>query len=83
MRNTQANMVSFLGGLIVGAAIVALTTPRTGREVRESIRDFVDDGVDAVREKADHVKRGVKKFRNRMRDELAEKLESMAENCEC
>lgn len=70
-------MLTFLGGMIVGAVIVALTTPKTGKELRGSIRDFVDKESDMVREKAEKVRRGANRLRNKVREELSEKLEAM------
>lgn len=76
MRNSSA-LVSFLGGLLVGAAIVALTTPRTGKEVRGQIRDFADDTVEAARKKAEKARKAVGTLRNRVREELASKLDNL------
>lgn len=70
-------MLTFLGGMIVGAVIVALTTPKSGKEMRGSIRNFVDKETDAVRDTAEKVRRGANRLRNKMREEISEKLEAM------
>ncbi len=82
MKNPQACMLSFLGGMVLGAAIVALTTPKTGKELRGTIRKTVDDGMDLAREKADKGRRNVKSLKTKVREGLVEKLESMAEAAE-
>ena len=38
-----------LGGMILGSAVALALTPKTGREWRDSIRDFVDKEIDKVR----------------------------------
>jgi gas vesicle protein len=40
--NQGAMLLSLLGGAALGAIVLALTTPRTGREVRRSLRTAVD-----------------------------------------
>jgi gas vesicle protein len=82
MRNVQSTMLTFLGGMVVGAVIVALTTPKTGKQLRESIRDFVEKESDMVREKAESVRQNANRLRNKMRDEISEKLEALEVDCE-
>lgn len=33
----------------MGAAIAMLVTPKTGRQMRDQIRDFINDHMDSVR----------------------------------
>ena len=42
-------LVSFLGGILVGSMVAVLTTPQTGAELRNKIRDYVDQETDKVR----------------------------------
>ena len=41
MKNTTC-IATFIGGLVLGAAITALVTPRTGQEVRASLRELAN-----------------------------------------
>ncbi|MDR2890204.1 MAG: YtxH domain-containing protein [Alistipes sp.] len=43
---------AFVGGAILGGAIALLLAPRSGAETRGMIRDFVDDEIDAIKDKA-------------------------------
>lgn len=79
MKNTSACIASFIGGMILGAAITALTTPRTGKEVRDSIRDFVDKETDKLREKTDALRNKV----DQLRAKMADKIEELDEECNC
>lgn len=54
MKNTTC-IATFIGGLVLGAAITALVTPRSGPEVRESIRDFAKKEIDKARNKYQEV----------------------------
>ncbi len=35
--------------MVVGAVVTMLVTPKSGKEIRESIRDFVDSELDRVK----------------------------------
>lgn len=48
-------IATFIGGVIVGAAATMLLTPRTGEEMRESIRDMAKKGVEKARDKYQEV----------------------------
>ncbi len=43
-------MVSFLAGAAIGSGLALLFAPKTGREVREQIKDLTDDAVDRIRD---------------------------------
>lgn len=49
MKNSSACIATFIGGMILGSAIAMLVTPRSGPEVRQSIRDFVNKEIDKAR----------------------------------
>ncbi len=42
--------LSFLAGAAVGAGIALLYAPKTGREMRENIKDLTDDAVNKIKE---------------------------------
>jgi gas vesicle protein len=41
-RNSDAMLLALLGGAALGALAVALTTPKTGREVRDTLKATVN-----------------------------------------
>lgn len=45
-------VVSFLAGAAIGSGLALLFAPKTGREVREQIKDLTDDAVDKIRDYA-------------------------------
>ena len=49
MKQTGLCIVTLLGGALMGAAIAMLVTPKTGRQVRDQIRDFIGDELDKIR----------------------------------
>ena len=49
MKQTGLCIVTLLGGALMGAAIAMLVTPKTGRQMRDSIRDFVNDELEKMR----------------------------------
>lgn len=53
-RNLGTSLLVFLAGAAVGAAVVALTTPKTGAEVRGDLKDMghkLKDQVSRLKEK--------------------------------
>jgi gas vesicle protein len=53
-------LISFLAGAAVGSGLALLFAPKTGREVREQIRDLTDDAVDKIREYAKDAQEKIK-----------------------
>lgn len=45
-------VISFLAGAAIGSGLALLFAPKTGREMREQIKDLSDDAVDRIREYA-------------------------------
>ena len=41
--------MTLLGGALMGAAIAMLVTPKTGRQMRDHIRDFISDEMEIMR----------------------------------
>jgi gas vesicle protein len=73
---------AFVGGAIIGGALALLFAPRSGAETREMIRDFVEDEVDMVREKAsearDYVEGEIDRYKRKARRAVG-KIEGMVE----
>ena len=70
-HNSGAAMGAFLAGALVGGAIALLFAPRSGAETRGMIRDFVDDEVDMIKDKAaaarDYVEEGIDRYKRKVR----------------
>jgi hypothetical protein len=49
MKNSGLCIFTLLGGALMGAAITMLVTPKTGRQMRDTIRDFVNDELEKMR----------------------------------
>lgn len=78
---TRENLM-FLGGLaigiaagvVIGAGITALTTPRSGMETRQNIRDKKDLAVNGVKETSSKVADKVKTTTDEMVDKIKDKF---------
>ncbi len=71
--NAGTALLSFLAGAAVGAGIALLYAPKTGRELRESIRDLTDDAVDKIKEYASEAQDRIKSAVNDGKDYCMEK----------
>lgn len=64
-------MGAFLGGAIVGGVLALLFAPRSGAETRGMIRDFVDDEIDMIKDKAatarEYVEDGIDNYKAKAR----------------
>ncbi|MBQ9137666.1 MAG: YtxH domain-containing protein [Alistipes sp.] len=49
MKQTGLCILTLLGGALMGAAIAMLVTPKTGRQMRDQIRDFINDEMEKMR----------------------------------
>ena len=45
-------LISFLAGAAIGSGLALLFAPKSGREVREKIKDLTDDAVDRIKDYA-------------------------------
>jgi gas vesicle protein len=45
-------LISFLAGAAIGSGLALLFAPKSGREVREQIKDLTDDAVDRIKDYA-------------------------------
>jgi gas vesicle protein len=55
MSVTNVALLSFIGGAVLGAAVVALTTPKSGPEVREDLKALGRRAKGKVGEMSDQV----------------------------
>ncbi|MBP1751980.1 MAG: hypothetical protein H6Q57_816 [Geobacteraceae bacterium] len=53
-------LISFLAGAALGSGLALLFAPKSGREMREQIKDLTDDAVDRIREYARDAQEKVK-----------------------
>ena len=84
--NSGAVLGGFLVGALVGGAIALLFAPRSGAETRGMIRDFVDDEVDMVKDKAaaarDYVEGEIDRYKRKARravGKIENRIEDMVE----
>ncbi|MEG1611788.1 MAG: YtxH domain-containing protein [Alistipes sp.] len=49
MKDTGICIISLVGGMIVGSALTMLFTTQSGRDMRCSIKDFVEKEIDKAR----------------------------------
>ena len=59
MKNTGIAIVSLVGGMIIGSALTMLFTPQSGPELRQKIKDSIDD----VKDKLGKVEREIEEAR--------------------
>jgi gas vesicle protein len=53
-------LISFLAGAALGSGLALLFAPKSGREMREQVKDLTDDAVDRIREYARDAQEKVK-----------------------
>ena len=63
MKNTGIAIVSLVGGMIIGSALTMLFTPQSGPELRQKIKDSIDDEIDKVKDKLGKVEREIEEAR--------------------
>lgn len=56
MRHTCYCFASLVGGLVIGSALAALLTPKTGPEMREAVKRLVNREIEKVRCKCEEMK---------------------------
>ncbi|MEG2366042.1 MAG: YtxH domain-containing protein [Alistipes sp.] len=49
MKNTGICIISLVGGIVVGSALTMLFTTQSGRDMRNSIKNFIEEEIDKVR----------------------------------
>ena len=65
--------VSFLAGAAIGSGLALLFAPKTGREVREQIKDLTEDAVDKIKEYAKEAQEKIKSTYECGKDVVMEK----------
>lgn len=63
MKNTGIAIVSLVGGMIIGSALTMLLTPQSGPELRQKIKDSIDDEIDRVKDKFGKVEKEIEDAR--------------------
>jgi gas vesicle protein len=69
---TSHLLLAFLGGAVVGGVAALLLAPKSGKETREDIKNFVDDEMGQVK---DFVGRNVAKAKSAVEKEREEAAE--------
>ena len=75
MKNSGICICSVLGGIIAGSIVTMLVTPKNGREMRESIRDFVNGELNRIKcrckDAANEIESMTKHYRTRVWETIA------------
>jgi gas vesicle protein len=71
--NAGSVLLSFLAGAAVGAGIALLYAPKTGKELRGTIKDLTDDAVDKIKEYTKEAQEKVKSTLEEGKDIFMEK----------
>lgn len=66
-------ILSFLAGAAVGAGVALLVAPKTGEELRATIRDLADDAVDKIKEYASEAQDKIRSSYEEGKDLIMEK----------
>jgi len=74
--NLATVVVSFLAGAAIGSGLALLFAPKTGREVREQIRDLTDDAVDKIKDYAKDAQEKVKVYAKDAQEKVKSTYES-------
>ena len=46
MKHTTVCIFSVLGGMVIGSAMALALAPKTGHDLRNSVRDFLNEEID-------------------------------------
>ena len=65
MKNTGIDIVSLVGGMIIGSALTMLFTPQSGADLRRKIKNSIDDEIDRVKNKLSEVEEQIEEARCR------------------
>jgi gas vesicle protein len=69
-------VVSFLAGAAIGSGLALLFAPKTGREVREQIKDLTEDAVDTIKDYAKEAQEKVKVYARDAQEKVKATYES-------
>jgi gas vesicle protein len=69
-------VVSFLAGAAIGSGLALLFAPKTGREVREQIKDLTEDAVDKIKDYAKETQEKVKVYARDAQEKVKATYES-------
>jgi len=69
-------VVSFLAGAAIGSGLALLFAPKTGKEVREQIKDLTDDAVDKIKVYAKETQEKVKDYARDAQEKVKSTYES-------
>ena len=76
--NAGTVLLSFIAGAAVGAGLALLYAPKTGREIREGIKDLTEDAVGKIKEYTKEAQEKVKATLEEGKDLFNEKKSILA-----
>lgn len=75
--NGSSGLLWFLAGLGIGAAVGVLYAPKSGRETREAILNYAEEGRDLVRDRAREYREQAQELYARGRDTLGQQKDQI------
>lgn len=77
-KNAGVVALAFLAGAAIGAGLSLLLAPKTGEEMRETIRDFTGDALDKIKETTREAQEKIMSAIDQGKDMLMEKKSMLA-----
>ena len=77
-KNAGVVALAFLAGAAIGAGLSLLLAPKTGEELRETIRDFTGDAVEKIKETTREAQEKIVSAIDQGKDMLMEKKSLLA-----
>lgn len=75
--SSSSGFLWFLAGLGIGAAVGVLYAPKSGRETREALLNYADEGRNAVSERARQYREQAQQWYERGRDMVSQQKEQV------
>jgi gas vesicle protein len=82
MNDTKENNTPmiFMRGLILGAVLTALFSPRSGEDLRKNIKGKIDDMKEKAKEKSDQAKEKADELKDKSKDVANEAADNANQN---
>jgi len=74
--NLATVVVSFLAGAAIGSGLALLFAPKTGREMRDQIKELTEDAVDKIKDYAQDAQEKVKDYARDAQEKVKATYES-------
>lgn len=75
MSNDGRGLFFFLSGILAGAVAGVLLAPKSGKETRNDIQDYMNDAEEKYSEKKDEIKNATSKHLSKIKEQVAKTFE--------